>query len=44
MADSENHLPRIGEIAPTFKAESTQGKVHFPTDYKGKWVIFFSRC
>jgi len=23
-------------------AETTQGVVHFPDDYKGKWVIFFS--
>lgn len=42
MSDTENHLPRIGEIAPPFEADSTQGKVHFPADYKGKWVIFFS--
>jgi peroxiredoxin (alkyl hydroperoxide reductase subunit C) len=35
-------LPLIGEKAPSFKAESTQGPVNFPDDYKGKWVIFFS--
>lgn len=35
-------LPLIGEKAPSFKAESTQGIVNFPDDYKGKWVIFFS--
>lgn len=35
-------LPLIGEKAPSFTAESTQGTIHFPEDYKGKWVIFFS--
>ncbi len=35
-------LPLIGEKAPEFVAESTQGPVRFPHDYKGKWVIFFS--
>ena len=40
--DLERKLPLIGERAPAFKAESTQGPVHFPDDYKGKWVIFFS--
>ena len=30
-------LPLIGEKAPSFKAESTQGPIHFPDDYKGKW-------
>ena len=37
-----NRLPLIGEPAPEFHAETTQGPVHFPHDYKGKWVIFFS--
>jgi len=35
-------LPLIGERAPAFTADSTQGPVRFPDDYKGKWVIFFS--
>ncbi|MGQ9732872.1 MAG: peroxiredoxin [Candidatus Zipacnadales bacterium] len=35
-------LPLIGEKAPSFEAETTQGHVKFPDDYKGKWVIFFS--
>ncbi len=35
-------LPLIGEPAPCFKAESTQGPINFPEDFKGKWVIFFS--
>jgi len=35
-------MPLIGEKAPSFKAETTQGPVNFPDDYKGKWVVFFS--
>lgn len=34
--------PMIGEKAPGFIAESTQGVIHFPEDYQGKWVILFS--
>jgi peroxiredoxin (alkyl hydroperoxide reductase subunit C) len=33
---------RIGDPAPSFTAQSTQGPVNFPADYSGKWVIFFS--
>jgi peroxiredoxin (alkyl hydroperoxide reductase subunit C) len=35
-------MPRIGDDAPEFRAETTQGVINFPTDYKGKWVILFS--
>jgi len=35
-------MPRIGDKAPEFTAISTQGKIDFPKDYEGKWVIFFS--
>ena len=35
-------MPRIGENAPSFEAVTTQGKINFPADYKGKWVILFS--
>ena len=38
----ENRLPLIGEKAPAFEAETTQGHIKFPNDYQGKWVIFFS--
>jgi peroxiredoxin (alkyl hydroperoxide reductase subunit C) len=40
--DQQNKLPLIGEKAPSFKAETTQGPINFPDDFKGKWVIFFS--
>jgi peroxiredoxin (alkyl hydroperoxide reductase subunit C) len=36
------HVPLIGEDAPAFMADSTAGKINFPADYKGKWVILFS--
>ncbi|HOW35165.1 MAG TPA: peroxiredoxin [Candidatus Omnitrophota bacterium] len=35
-------IPLIGQVAPSFVAETTQGKITFPDDYKGKWVILFS--
>ena len=35
-------MPRIGDNAPSFEAITTQGKMNFPADYKGKWVILFS--
>lgn len=35
-------VPLIGEDAPSFKAETTQGEINFPGDYRGKWVILFS--
>jgi len=37
-----NRLPLIGEDAPAFTAETTAGTIHFPEDYRGKWVILFS--
>jgi peroxiredoxin (alkyl hydroperoxide reductase subunit C) len=35
-------MPRIGDPAPEFTAETTQGTINFPGDYKGEWVILFS--
>ncbi|WNY25297.1 peroxiredoxin [Methanolapillus millepedarum] len=35
-------LPLIGDDAPAFKADTTNGPMNFPEDYKGKWVILFS--
>jgi len=35
-------MPRIGDLAPTFQAVTTQGKIDFPKDYNGEWVILFS--
>lgn len=35
-------LPLIGDKAPNFIANTTNGEVNFPSDYIGKWVILFS--
>ena len=35
-------MPRIGDKAPVFEAVTTQGKINFPADYAGEWVILFS--
>ena len=40
--DGETRIPLIGEPAPAFVAETTQGPISFPDDYAGKWVILFS--
>lgn len=32
----------LGETAPSFTADSTQGQIRFPEDFGGKWVILFS--
>jgi peroxiredoxin (alkyl hydroperoxide reductase subunit C) len=42
MTDVINRIPLIGENAPAFEAETTQGHLKFPEDFAGKWVIFFS--
>lgn len=41
MAENFN-MPLIGDKAPAFEAVTTQGKINFPQDYKGKWIILFS--
>lgn len=35
-------FPLIGDSAPKFKAVTTNGKINFPDDYAGRWVVFFS--
>lgn len=35
-------LPRLGEPAPAFEAQTTFGPVKFPDDFKGQWVVLFS--
>ena len=37
-----DQMPVIGEKAPPFTAQTTQGAIHFPEDFAGKWVILFS--
>lgn len=38
----EQSLPLIGDAAPEFTASTTNGKIKFPDDFAGKWVVFFS--
>ena len=40
--DEIYRMPMLGEITPSFQARTTQGNINFPSDYEGKWVIFFS--
>lgn len=35
-------LPLIGDLAPEFHASTTNGKIHFPNDFRGNWVVLFS--
>jgi peroxiredoxin 2/4 len=37
-----NTIPLIGEAAPSFTAESTNGTIHFPSDFGRNWKILFS--
>lgn len=39
---AKNNGPQIGDPAPEFTAQTTNGMVKFPSDYTGKWVILFS--
>lgn len=42
MEERNFKMPLIGDLAPSFEAVTTQGIIHFPEDYKGKWAILFS--
>ncbi|MFZ4400161.1 MAG: peroxiredoxin [Bacteroidales bacterium] len=37
-----NSIPMLGDKAPEFTAESTNGTINFPNDYGKKWKILFS--
>lgn len=40
--DTLSRIPLIGEEAPSFIAESTNGTINFPSDYSKNWKILFS--
>ena len=40
--DRNFRIPLIGESAPSFTAESTNGTINFPADFGHKWKILFS--
>ncbi len=35
-------MPLLGDKIPEFEAQTTQGIIKFPKDFKGKWVVLFS--
>jgi peroxiredoxin (alkyl hydroperoxide reductase subunit C) len=40
--DRDFKIPLIGQTAPSFTAESTNGTIEFPSDYGRSWKILFS--
>ncbi len=40
--DRNFRIPLIGELAPSFTAESTAGTINFPSDFGSKWKILCS--
>lgn len=40
--DRNFRIPLIGEKAPSFTAETTNGDINFPADYGSSWKILFS--
>ena len=42
QAPKEDRMPMLGDSAPSFTAETTEGTITFPSDYFGKWKIMFS--
>src|SRR5450759_3411711 len=40
--DRNFRIPLIGESAPSFTAESTNGTINFPDDFGKRWKILFS--
>lgn len=42
LNENSRNFPIIGQPAPSFTANTTQGMIDFPKQYEGKWVILFS--
>ncbi len=42
MEEFDVGMPLIGDKAPSFEAQTTHGKIKFPDDFKGKWIVLFS--
>jgi len=40
--DRNFRIPLIGESAPSFTAESTNGTINFPSDFGRRWKVLFS--
>jgi peroxiredoxin (alkyl hydroperoxide reductase subunit C) len=42
IAWPQGRIPMLGETAPSFIAETTNGKINFPKDFGNSWKILFS--
>jgi peroxiredoxin 2/4 len=42
VEDRNFKIPLIGDTAPSFTAESTNGQIKFPSDFGSSWKILFS--
>ncbi len=42
IMEPKHKMPLIGDKAPEFTANTTNGKINFPSDFNGKWIILFS--
>jgi peroxiredoxin 2/4 len=42
MEENVTTMPRIGDLAPDFKANTTYGPIQFSAFNKGSWVVLFS--
>lgn len=42
QGNTKANAPLIGDLAPAFVAESTNGTIHFPSDFGRNWKILFS--
>ncbi len=42
METQINQMPKIGDIAPDFEANTTRGKIKFSDFAKDKWIVMFS--
>ena len=42
QSDDKSRIPLLGEEAPVFTAQSTNGTIKFPNDFGRKWKVLFS--
>jgi len=42
LAFSQGRIPMLGEVAPSFESNTTNGKIEFPEDFGNHWKILLS--